>query len=347
MDHMQNGNEEEDNVMMKALVYEGPKMMNLREVPIPSPQVNEVLIKVEVAGICGSELSGYLGHNSLRKPPLIMGHEFAGTITAIGEGVKQFAIGDRVTANPLLSCGRCSDCLSGAANLCADRCLVGAGRPGAYAEFVTVPEINVYKLKDSLTFLDGTFVEPFACAIRVCRLAAASPEDRMLILGAGPIGLFVLQTAKVYGLTNIVVMDINKDRLEIVNKLGGVSVHSPEQLDAKKPPRGFNMAVDAVGMDITRQQCMQAAKPGGRVIFSGLHAADSVLPINLAIRNELVMHGSFGYTPNDFETALQWLSEGKVDLKPWTTVEPLENGQACFERLLSNPGKLAKILLKL
>jgi 2-desacetyl-2-hydroxyethyl bacteriochlorophyllide A dehydrogenase len=327
---------------MKALMYEGPRSMNIRTVPIPAPQAGEVLIRVEVAGICGSELSGYLGHNSLRKPPLIMGHEFAGTVAAIGEGCVQIAVGDRVTANPLISCGRCRDCLSGAANLCVDRRLIGAGRPGAFAEYVTVPEKNVYRLKDSMSFADGAFVEPFACAVRVCRLATVKPEHRMLIVGAGPIGLFVLQTAKVYGLNNVAVMDINPDRLDIVRELGGIPVGSVNEL----PAQGFDVAVDAVGMDTTRQQCMEFTRPGGRIVFSGLHAAESVLPVNLAIRNELAMFGSFGYTPNDYETALDWLAE-KVDLKPWTLIEPLEKGQTCFERLLSSPGKVAKILLSI
>jgi threonine dehydrogenase-like Zn-dependent dehydrogenase len=332
---------------MKALVYEGPRSMNMREVPVPVLQAGEVLIRVEVAGICGSELSGYLGHNSLRKPPLVMGHEFAGTIAAVGEGCNQFGIGDRVTANPLVTCGRCRDCLSGAANLCADRRLTGAGRPGAFAAYVAVPEINVYELEDTMSFADGAFVEPFACAVRVCRLAALKPEHRMLIVGAGPIGLFVLQTAKVYGLHDVLVMDINRERLEIVQELGGVPVGSLDDLQALAPPRGFDVAVDAVGMDVTRQQCMEFARPGGRVVFCGLHAADSALPINLAIRNELAMFGSFGYTPNDFETALDWLTENKVDLLPWTISEPLEQGQSCFEKLLSGPGKVAKILLSI
>jgi threonine dehydrogenase-like Zn-dependent dehydrogenase len=120
--------------LMKALVYEGPRTMTIRQIAIPSVGEDEVLIRVERAGICGSELSGYLGYNSLRKPPLVMGHEFAGSIEAMGPRATRFQSGDRVTANPLVSCGRCRDCVTGSANLCADRILVGAGRPGAFAE---------------------------------------------------------------------------------------------------------------------------------------------------------------------------------------------------------------------
>jgi threonine dehydrogenase-like Zn-dependent dehydrogenase len=331
--------------MMKALVYEGPRMMNVREVPVPAAGVGEVMIRVEIAGICGSELNGYLGHNALRKPPLVMGHEFAGTVIVAGEGANKFESGNRVTANPLVSCGSCQACQSGTANLCPERYLIGAGRPGAFAEYVVVPEKNVYALPDSLSFIDGALVEPFACAVRVCHLASAHPKDRMLIMGAGPIGLFVLETSKIYGMTDVVVMDINEERLAIVKELGGIGVLSTEELTAAAPAGGFEKVVDAVGLDITRQQCIQYAKPGGSVVFSGLHVPDSIIPINLAIRNEIKMFGSFGYTPNEFEMALNWLAEGKANLKPWLSLKLLENGQDCFEKLLNNPGKLAKIML--
>ncbi len=330
---------------MRALIYEAPKVMNIRQVAVPVPQADEVVVRVEIAGICGSELSGYLGHNSLRKPPLVMGHEFAGTIAQLGSSVSRYQVGERVTVNPLVSCHRCSSCLSGMANLCAERSLIGAGRPGAYAEYVAVPERNLHRLPDTLQFAEAAFVEPFACAVRVCRLAAIEPTSRLFIAGAGPIGLFVLQTAKVFGCSQITVMEINPDRLAIAQELGAHIVKSEEELQAIAPHGGFDIAVDAVGMDVTRQTCMRFTKAGGKVIFSGLHLADSVLPVNLAIRNELSLYGSFGYTPRDFEIALAWIVERKVDLMPWTQVSQLAEGQACFEKLLLQPGKIAKILL--
>lgn len=331
---------------MKALVYEGPRLMNMRQLEIPGPAEDEVLIRVHNVGICGSELSGYLGHNSLRKPPLVMGHEFSGTIASVGSRVNTYREGERVTANPLVSCGACSDCRAGHANLCASRTLIGAGRPGAFAEYVTVPARNVLRLPDHLSMEQGALAEPFACAVRIARLADFSPEDTLLIVGAGPIGLLVLITAQLYGLSKVVVSDLNEGRLSIVKELGGIPVLSSEQLEAAKPNRGFSKSVDAVGMDATRQQCMNATRPGGRVVFSGLHSAESKLPVNLAIRNELTLLGSFGYNPQDFETALCWLIEGKADLDRWTQHAPLEEGGACFETLISGPGNIAKIMLK-
>lgn len=330
---------------MKALVYEGPRMMNIRTVPVPKPAKDEVLLKVEKMGICGSELSGYLGKNSLRVPPLIMGHEFAGTIEEIGENVTDLQIGDRVTANPLISCGKCKDCLSGNANLCAGRKLIGAHHPGGFAEFVVVPAKNIHALDVHLSMELAAMTEPFACAVHICRLVSLTAVDRMFIAGAGPIGLFVLQAAKVFGVSRIVVFDINKERQDIAKEMGAHTVSSVEELSLLTEQEGFDVSVDAVGLDITRQQCIQFVRPGGRVVFSGLHSQDSVIPGNLVVRNEVKIFGAFGYNPRDFSIALEWLSEKKADLMPWTISEPIENGQQCFEKLLNDPGKVAKILL--
>ncbi|MFC5651103.1 zinc-binding dehydrogenase [Paenibacillus solisilvae] len=331
---------------MKALVYEGPRQMNIRRQAIPQLSVDEVLIRIEKVGICGSELSGYLGHNSLRKPPLIMGHEFSGVIARTGGGSSRFKEGDRVTANPLITCGICDYCKDGRAQLCPNRSLLGAHRPGAFAQYLAVPEKNVYLLDNHLSMEEGAFTEPFACAVHICRLLQLSPTDKLLILGAGPIGLFTLQAAQVYGLRDIVVVDLNRDRLEIVSELGAAAVTNLQELgDAGEA--SFHSAVDAVGMSVTRQQCVNAVKPGGKVIFTGLHEVDSNLPINTAIRNEIQMTGAFAYSPRDFEIALQWIREGRVNLLPWVHQAQLEEGGQCFEKLINGPGKIAKILLEI
>lgn len=332
---------------MKALVYEGPCSMSIREIEIPTPREEEVLIRVEKAGICGSELSGYLGHNSLRKPPLIMGHEFSGVVVSAGSRATRILKGDRVTVNPLISCGVCPYCRTGVEQLCQARKLLGAHKPGAFAEFIVVPEASIYKLEDHISFEEGTFVEPFACAVHVCRLLQLLPSDHLIIFGAGPIGLFTLQAAQVYGLRNIVIVDLNMSRLQIAEELGGIAVTGLDMLDESIRAHGFDAAVDAVGLEVTRTNCIEAVRPGGRIIFTGLHEADSKLPINHAIRNEIQMTGAFAYASRDFEAALHWIGEGRVNLMPWTVNAPLEEGRACFERLISGPGKVAKILLNL
>lgn len=329
---------------MLALVYEGPREMNVRETPTPQLQQDEVLIRVKRAGICGSELSGYLGHNSLRKPPLIMGHEFAGVIEQVGDQVSGLQKGDRVTANPLVTCGSCRHCRNGASQLCKSRQLLGAHRPGAFAEFVAVPARNVYRLKENISFEEGALAEPFACAIHVCRLLELTPTDRLLIYGAGPIGLFALQAAQVYGIRNAVIVDLNESRLEIAIELGGIAVTSLNELPDEDQGE-FDAVIDAVGAEATRQRSVAAVRAGGKVVFTGLHEADARLPINDMIRGEISAKGAFAYSQEDFETALLWIGQGRTNLLPWAETAPMQAGAASFEKLIRGPGKIAKIFL--
>lgn len=331
---------------MDALVYEGPSELNMRSVPIPEPAEGEVLIQVSRVGICGSELSGYLGHNSLRFPPLIMGHEFAGTVARTGGDVVKFSVGDRVTVNPLISCGQCRWCRIGAPQQCSDRQIIGAHRPGAFAEYVIAPASNVIVLPDEVTMDQGALTEPLACAVHIGRLANLNRLDRLLIYGAGPIGILTMLTAKVYGLIDVVVMDLNRERLKVVEENGGIAVNSANQLLKIAPKDGFDITVDAVGVDAIRKQAVELTRRGGKVVFSGLHEAESQIPINVAIRNEITMHGAFCYDTQDFETALDWLREDKVNLWNHTDLTPLADGKACFEKLLTSPDKSTKIMLR-
>lgn len=331
---------------MRALVYEGPRLMNMRTLPVPEPAAGEVLVKIERVGICGSELSGYLGHNSLRKPPLVMGHEFAGTVAVTGEGASRFKPGDRVAVNPLQTCGRCRDCLSGEAQLCPDRKLLGAHLPGAFAEYAVVAESNVYGIPDDLSFELAAMAEPLACAVHLCRLIALQPDDRLLVMGAGPIGLFAVAAARLIGVREVVVADLNADRLRIAAELGGIPANGDAEIERLKPAEGFEAAVDAVGLQATRLRCIASARRGARIGLTGLHEADSMLPVNAIIREELKLLGAFAYDPQDFEQALRWIAEGKVDLLPWTIHRPLEQGGDSFETLIGGPGSIAKILLQ-
>jgi threonine dehydrogenase-like Zn-dependent dehydrogenase len=187
---------------MKALVYEGPREMHLREVADPTPGPEDAVIEVAYSGICGSELSGYLGQNSLRRPPVIFGHEFSGTIADLGDGVRtghDLRVGQRVTANPLVSCMRCPFCLRGQHQLCRSRQLLSAQLPGSNAEFVKVPLAQVQPLPESLSLADAALAEPAACAIHAVRLAAATPQSSALVVGAGPIGLLIVEVLRLHG----------------------------------------------------------------------------------------------------------------------------------------------------
>jgi len=339
---------------MKALIYEGPRLMNMRDVPEPTPGPDEVLIQVAYSGICGSELSGYLGQNTLRRPPLIMGHEFSGTIVALGDLAVAYnpvlAIGQRVTVNPLGYCGYCRYCMGGRHQLCPRRELLGAHRPGSFAAFVTAPARGVYPLPDNISMEHAALTEPLACALHAAQVAGCSALDRAVVIGLGPIGLLTLQVLKSFGVTLICATDTDPDR-RAMGAHFGVTALDPLAEDVARYVRdttdglGADVIFDAVGTQATRHQSIDLVATAGRVVLIGLHEEHSAIPINPIIRREISLLGSFSYTPNIFAEALAWLSAARIEIDPWLLKAPLAEGRACFERLLGQPGPVAKILL--
>jgi threonine dehydrogenase-like Zn-dependent dehydrogenase len=328
---------------MSALVYEAPLQMNMRQLPIPVPQADEALIRVAYSGICGSELSGYEGKNSLRKPPLVMGHEFSGQIEALGDAVErpELKVGAAVTANPIVSCGQCRYCLRGNQQLCPERKLLGAHLPGSNAEFVAIRADAVLLIPPELPLTTAALVEPAACAIHAAALAAPAPDEQSLVVGAGPIGLMVIQALVDRGIRQVFCIDLNAERLAMAEKLGAVPA-TFESL-ASQP---VDIVVDAVGASATRQGCGRVVRSGGRIIWIGLHESDTALPVNDYIRREISTYGSFAYTPIDFDNALKALAEKRILLEDtWTQIEPLENGTASFEKLLHG-APISKIWLR-
>jgi threonine dehydrogenase-like Zn-dependent dehydrogenase len=307
---------------------------------------------VAYSGICGSELGGYLGHNALRKPPLVMGHEFSGEIVALGEQAVEhnpdLAVGQHVVVNPLWYCNRCRYCLSGRHNLCRQRQLLGAHQPGSYAELVKAHARMVQPLPGSLDLAHAALAEPLACALRVAELAACTPLDTVLITGLGPIGLLTLQALRAFGVAAIMATDTDPAR-RAMGLHFGVRVFDPLAGDVvawvRAETGGADVAIDAVGAAATRQQCLAAVAAGGKVVFIGLHEEESSLPVNLMIRQEITGQGAFGYTPHNFNTAVAWLAAGRIKLDRWLVTAPLAEGPDWFERLLSGPGPVAKVLL--
>ncbi len=339
---------------MKALVWEGPRLTNMRETPEPVAADDEVVLHVAFAGICGSELSGYLGHNALRKPPLVMGHEFAGEIVSLGKNAAsinpKLQVGSRVTANPLQNCGVCVYCKRGLTQLCVARKLIGAARPGAYAEFVSVPAHLVAVLPEGMSLETGALTEPVAVGVRIAKMLGDMRDENVLIIGAGPIGLLAMQALKLRGVRRVFISDLDKDRLEMGRKFGG-EILNPRETDVvsyvKQETGGLGVAatVDAVGSGVTRAQAVNATRSAGTVILSGLHEEASPLPVSDAIRREMVLRGVFAYTPEDFAEALDLLARKRIDLAPWIVKVPLEEGGAWFDRLVDAPGAVAKVLL--
>jgi threonine dehydrogenase-like Zn-dependent dehydrogenase len=342
-------------VKMTSLVWEAPQIMALREGPPPALKPEEVLIKVSYAGICGSELSGYLGHNALRVPPLVMGHEFSGEIAAVGESAAErnpgLEVGQAVTANPMVYCGTCDYCKQGLNHLCSNRRLVGAHRPGAFADYVAVPGWMVSQLPVGLDLRHGALSEPGACAVRAASWAGAVRDETVLVVGAGAIGLLTLQVLKLGG-ARVFIADTDPQRLAAGASLGGEAL-DPREVDVVKVVReasggkGAVAAVDAVGKAVTRAQCVSAVRAGGTVVLSGLHEETSLLPVADVIRREITLRGSFCYTPADFQRALDLLANQQLILDPWIAEAPLGEGGTWFERLCAeNPGGVAKVLLR-
>lgn len=327
--------------------------MELRDVPMPAPQAGEVLIRVAYSGICGSELSGYLGHNSLRKPPMIFGHEFSGVVAETGSGTASSGLrtGMRVTANPLITCGQCAYCAAGVESLCPGRRLLSAALPGSNAEFVTVPAAFVHPLEDRVTLMEGALTEPAACGMRVAELAAPGPEDTVLVAGMGPIGLFALQAVRLQGAKRVIAVDLSEERLAFAAGLGALTIN-PKERDAVEAVReltggaGVQAGIDAVGAAATRTLCASAAANGGKVVFTGLHQAETTLDINDVVRRELKLLGSFAYSRRNFADALAAVSAGKIGLGDRLTVAGLDQGPYWFDKLTRAPGKEIKILLR-
>lgn len=336
---------------MKALVWEAPRKMVMREQTEPVVQPGEVVIKVAYAGICGSELSGYLGHNALRVPPLVMGHEFSGEIVGLGEGARpELRVGQRVTVNPLVYCGNCEYCKQGLNQLCVSRKLIGAHRPGAYAEYVSAPAMIVTPLPDNMTLQTAALTEPVACGVRIAELAGEVRGEACLVIGAGPIGLLTLQALLIRGAKQVFLVERDPARLKMAAAFGG-EVIDPNSTDPVKfvreatGNRGVSVSVDAVGTALTRQQCISATRSTGTMILSGLHEESSSMPNADIIRREVVVRGSFAYNPANFAEALRLLSTGSITLAPWIIEAPLAEGGQWFDRLIDAPGEVSKVLL--
>ena len=344
-----------ENQMMQALVWLGPRDMVQRAEPMPKPAEGDALISVGAVGICGSELSGFLGHNSLRVPPLIMGHESAGQVVQVTGGTfatgEEAMVGARVTFNPLVVCGTCDRCSSGHSNLCRRRQLVGAHRPGAFAQYVAVPARQCYPLPESLSLVAGSLAEPLACSVRAVALSEVKAQERLLILGAGPIGLCAVAAARAQGVEQIIVTDLAPQRLEMARRWGASDVINAREQDVvafvqERFPGGVDRVIDAVGATPVRTQAIRAVVPGGRVVFIGLHDEESVMPANYLIRQEITVTGTFAYTDDAFTQAVDLLIRGVVQPSAdWLEERPLSDGPAAFAELVNGKAKVAKIVL--
>jgi 2-desacetyl-2-hydroxyethyl bacteriochlorophyllide A dehydrogenase len=336
---------------LRALVYEAPEVMNLRELDLPVPGPDEALLRVSYSGICGSELSGFLGRNSLRTPPLVFGHELAGVVETVGPGSRNAVeAGDRVTVNPLVSCGRCAYCVNARHHLCRGRQLLGASLPGSNAEYVVVPVRAIEPVPDGMSLRDAAMAEPAACAVHAVTLSGIRPSDSAVVVGAGPIGLFLIQVLRAHGVREVLATDRNPQRRRMAAEAGAVLVGDTDEgfladVCQLTDGEGMQVAFDAAGTEATRRNCLAATSPGGKAMFIGLHVDETKLPVNALIRNEVAVQGVFAYTPAAFRTALAWVAEGRLGLRDGVVEAALEDGPDWYRRLVDGD-PTAKVLLR-
>ena len=338
---------------MKAVVWTGPRQMTFKDLPQPTPGTGEVLVKVEAVGICGSELSGYLGESSLRVPPLIMGHEFAGEIVLLGEGAKGLHVGDKVTVNPLIICGTCISCKMGLESLCAHRQIIGAHLSGAFAEYVTAPMKNCTPLPASMGSQVGSLAEPLACGVRAVGHGGVTEGSRVMVIGAGAIGLLCMTAIRQAGGVTSLVAEVNPGRLATAVEWGAEAACDARTDDPAKAARqlsaglGVDVVIDAVGNSAARKTAVEAVRPGGTVVFLGLHEASSPVEANYLIRSEIKIAGSFAYTPADFAKAVHMLAAGEVKTTGgWIEERELSSCADSFAELVDAPGAASKITLR-
>jgi 2-desacetyl-2-hydroxyethyl bacteriochlorophyllide A dehydrogenase len=328
---------------MRALVYTAPHKVEMQDVACPEPSAGEVEIAVLAAGICGSDISGFLGHSRRRIPPMVLGHELVG---------RKRRDNKRVVVNPLISCGRCTACLSGAQNLCSSWRLLGMDHTaGCYAEFVSVPESQIYEVPEELTDARAVMAEPLANIVHLFRIASPSPFFRMGIVGGGTMGSLALLVAKRLGAPELMVQDVSQVRLDVARRMGAtlaVNVSSEEgRVEARRfTGHGLDLVLDASGTGPARQAAFDLCRPGGLVVLLGMSSERSEIDFVTSIRKEHRVATSFAYTPVDFERSLTLLKAGEIDITPWTGELPLEEGQKAFDRMSSAPGDILKMLLR-
>jgi L-iditol 2-dehydrogenase len=345
---------------MQALQLTEYRKLQLVDLPVPTPAPDEVLIQVAACGICGSDVHGYDGSTGRRIPPLVMGHEAAGVIAAVGKSVNAFAVGERVTFDSTISCGTCRFCKTGAVNLCDRREVLGVScgdyrRNGAFAEYVVVPARIVYRLPDSLPFADAAMIEAVSVALHAVRLTEVEQGSTALVVGAGMIGLLILQSLRVAGCEKILVADLDLNRLQLAKKLGanevleaGAATTSEgiaEQVRALTGGHGADVVLEAVGTSTTVRTAIASARKGATVTLVGNLSPEVSLPLQSVVTRQIRLQGSCA-SAGEYPQAIELMASKAIDVAPMlSAVAPLAEGPRWFERLYAREQNLMKVVL--
>lgn len=314
---------------MKALVYTGTQSLDFRDEPEPQLSPGDSLVKIEASGICGSDMHAWHGHDARRVPPMILGHELAGTVIS---GSRE---GERVAINPLISCGVCRDCRAAAPNLCAHRDLVGLGRAGGYAQYVAVPTTNLFSIPDSLTAIHASLMEPTAVSLHAVHLAErvlSRPisECRTLVIGGGAIGALAALILQGKGVREIAVAETSSFRRESLQKMCDATIYDPLS-DNVPPDNHFELVIDAVGSGATRAASSRLVRTGGIISHIGLQDNNEGLDTRRITLQEITFIGNYTYNQTDLQASLDLLADGGLGDLAWVETRPLGDGANAFE----------------
>jgi L-iditol 2-dehydrogenase len=341
---------------MKALLLSSYRYLEIADLPAPVPGENEILVRVAACGICGSDVHGYDGSSGRRIPPIVMGHEAAGRVAAVGTGVTKFRPGDRVTFDSTVCCGACDYCRRGEINLCDNRNVLGVScadyrRAGAFAEYVTVPERIVYRLPEAMSFAEAAMLEAVSVALHAVSLSPITSETTALVIGAGMIGLLTLQALRAAGCSRVFVADIDASRLKLAADLGATEALPAtgaglvSQIFDLTEGRRADLVIEAVGIDATVRTAIDCARKGGMVTLVGNISAEVTLPLQKVVTRQIRLQGSCA-SSGEYPKAIALVSNGRISVKPLiTAIAPLEDGPRWFERLYSREANLMKVVL--
>jgi threonine dehydrogenase-like Zn-dependent dehydrogenase len=342
---------------MKALVLKEHKRFACEEVPAPEAGPADVIVAVKACGICGSDVHGMDGSTGRRRPPIIMGHEAAGVITSIGSGVTGWAAGDRVTFDSTIYCGHCEFCRRGLTNLCDHRRVLGVScedyrQNGAFADFVAVPQHILYRLPDDLAFEHAALVEPFAIALHAIRRAPPTLNGTVAVVGAGMIGLALVQALSQAGCGRLIAVDIADDKLALAAKCGAtntinsVTEDAPAAILRLTQGLGADLAFEAVGVPATVDLALRCLRKGGTATLVGNVTPKIEFPLQIAVTRELTIHGSCA-SQGEYPACLDMLARGALRAAPLiSATAPLADGADWFDRLYRKEAGLLKVVLK-
>jgi L-iditol 2-dehydrogenase len=336
---------------MKQVELCRPRDVRVIDSREPAAEPDELVIAVARAGICGSDLHAYHGRHPCIALPVLPGHEFAGTVVQVGDQVRGFSVGQRVTVEPSLVCGTCFQCTHGRYNICEQLRTIGCQTPGAMAEFIAVPASKTYPLPDNVDWEQATMTEPLAVAVRAVRAAQLRPGAKVLIMGAGTIGLLTMQAALASGANSVIIADLIDARLKLAVKLGAADIVNAATADVRSvvedvfgEPRA-DVVFDCSGAPAAVREAIRTARSGTRVILAGIYCEEIAVEIAQVELRELTLVGSLMYVRDDFRTALSMIEKDTVRPSSLITHRYRLHEAAEAFATADNPAESVKVML--